>query len=326
MVSMARIFMGIGACALLIMVLAGGAMAQNGPPKKVSCESKEYPKCYDLVHVCPKYCRDSCEVDCVTCKPVCKCDQPGAVCRDPRFIGGDGIMFYFHGKKDRDFCLLSDSNLHINAHFIGKRNPAMKRDFTWVQSIAILFDNHRLFVGAQKTATWDEAVDRLALTFDGEPIFLPQGKGAQWQSTVLPSVSITRSHDTNGVIVEVDGNFRITTTVVPITKEESRVHGYDVTDEDCMAHLNLGFKFYSLTGDVTGVLGQTYGKNYISRVNMGVAMPVMGGDREFAVTSLFAADCEVSRFNGIGASSGNAEFASLSCGSGIGGRGVVCER
>ncbi|KAK4340211.1 hypothetical protein RND71_041673 [Anisodus tanguticus] len=46
------------------------------------------------------------------------CDKPGAVCQDPRFIGADGITFYFHG-KDKDFCLVSDSNLHINGHFIG---------------------------------------------------------------------------------------------------------------------------------------------------------------------------------------------------------------
>ena len=90
------------------------------------------------------------------------CDRPGAVCQDPPFIGGDGITFYFHGKKDHDFCLLSDSNLHINAHFIGKRNQNMKRDFTWVQSIAILYDKHQLFIGAQKTATWKDSIDRLA--------------------------------------------------------------------------------------------------------------------------------------------------------------------
>ena len=90
------------------------------------------------------------------------CDRPGAVCQDPPFIGGDGITFYFHGKKDHDFCLLSDSNLHINAHFIGKRNQNMKRDFAWVQSIAILYDKHQLFIGAQKTATWKDSIDRLA--------------------------------------------------------------------------------------------------------------------------------------------------------------------
>ena len=98
-----------------------------------------------------------------------ECDQPGAVCQDPRFIGGDGITFYFHGKKDLDFCLLSDSNIHINAHFIGRRNQNMKRDFTWVQSIGVLFGSHQLYIGAQKTTTWDDSVDRLTITFEVRP-------------------------------------------------------------------------------------------------------------------------------------------------------------
>ncbi|KAB1227280.1 hypothetical protein CJ030_MR1G029350 [Morella rubra] len=62
------------------------------------------------------------QVDCVTCSPVYNCNRPGAVCQDPRFVGRDGIVFYFHGQQERDFCIVSDSNLHINAHFIGKRN------------------------------------------------------------------------------------------------------------------------------------------------------------------------------------------------------------
>ncbi|KAK2665006.1 hypothetical protein Ddye_003580 [Dipteronia dyeriana] len=72
-----------------------------------------------MEHVFPKSCPGVCEVDCVTCKPVCRCDKPGAVRQYPHFIGGDGITFYFHGKKDKDFYLVSDSDLHINAHFIG---------------------------------------------------------------------------------------------------------------------------------------------------------------------------------------------------------------
>ena len=42
-------------------------------------------------------------------------------CGDPRFTGSDG-------KEDQDFCILSDANLHID-DFIGKRNPAMSRDW-----------------------------------------------------------------------------------------------------------------------------------------------------------------------------------------------------
>ncbi|KAH6794010.1 hypothetical protein C2S52_004487 [Perilla frutescens var. hirtella] len=299
--------------------------------RRQRCKNKNYPQCYGVEHVCPTSCSNTCEVDCVTCKPVCKCDMPGAVCQDPRFIGGDGITFYFHGKKDRDFCLVTDPNLHINAHFMGRRNQNMKRDFTWVQSIAILFGDHQLFIGAKKTATWDDAVDRLSLAFDGEPIALSTIEGTAWQPEALPTAAVRRDSDTNSVVIEVESLFKISAKVVPITRHESRVHNYGITEDDCFAHLELGFKFSSLNANVNGVLGQTYRDNYVSRVKMGVPMPVLGGEREFAVSTIFATDCAVSMFHGgevseNGEAAAALELPSMKCGSGIGGRGVVCRR
>ncbi|KAF8403245.1 hypothetical protein HHK36_011346 [Tetracentron sinense] len=256
------------------------------------------------------------------------CNLPGAVCQDPRFVGGDGLTFYFHGRKDEDFCLVSDKNLHINGHFIGKRNTNMKRDFTWVQSIGILFDSHRLLVAAKKTSIWDSKVDRLDLSFDGNPISLPTNEGTKWQSSTAPHVSVTRTQDTNGVTVEAAGNFKVTAMVVPITAEESRVHSYNITDENCFAHLELGFKFYKLTDEVEGVLGQTYRTNYVSKAKMGAPMPVLGGHHKFSTSHIFATDCAVSRFgkSGTVAENSGAEYASLQCNSGMEGQGVVCKR
>ncbi|XP_075633871.1 uncharacterized protein LOC142606395 [Castanea sativa] len=303
--------------------------ASSSDGKKVRCMNKNYPHCYAMEHSCPSGCPEQCEVDCVTCSPVCNCNRPGAVCQDPRFVGGDGITFYFHGKKGEDFCIVSDSNLHINAHFIGKRNQNMKRDFTWVQSLGILFDTHNLFIGAKNTSIWDDSSDRLSLGFNGEPIHLLDGEGTKWESMTSPSVTITRLRDTNSVEVEVEGNFKIKATVVPITEKDSRVHNYGITQEDCFAHLDLSFKFYALSGQVNGVLGQTYASNYVSKVKMGVVMPVLGGDKEFSSSSLFATDCAVARFTGQfteGNSLENLEFGNLNCSSGMNGRGVVCKR
>ncbi|KAF8009305.1 hypothetical protein BT93_J0339 [Corymbia citriodora subsp. variegata] len=303
----------------------------SGAPgvKRVRCKDRNYPQCYVLEQSCPSTCASTCEVDCVTCKPVCSCDYPGAVCQDPRFTGGDGITFYFHGKKNRDFCLVSDSNLHINAHFIGRRNVNMRRDFTWVQSLGILFGSHNLFVGALKTSAWDDAVDRLSLYLDGAPITLAQHEGALWHSKTTPRITFTRYRDTNAIEIEVEKNFKIKAMVVPITRKDSLIHNYGITDEDCFAHLDLSFKFYALSGDASGVLGQTYARNYVSRAKMGVAMPVLGGEREFASSGLFTTDCAASRFIGQLAprnSIESFEYADLECAGGIEGRGVVCKR
>ncbi|KAL7202209.1 hypothetical protein ACSBR1_033809 [Camellia fascicularis] len=295
-------------------------------PKKARCMNDTYETCYRREFTCPIACPEQCEVDCVTCSPVCDCNRPGAVCQDPRFVGADGIAFYFHGKKGQDFCIVTDSNLHINAHFIGKRNSNMKRDFTWIQSLGILFDSHKLSIAAQKTPIWDDSVDRLSLSFDGEPVLLSAVSGATWQPSAVSGVSITRSRDANSVVIEVEGNFKIKANVVPITEKDSRVHNYGVTEEDCFAHLDLGFKFYSLSGGVNGVLGQTYGGDYVSKVKMGVVMPVLGGHKEFGSSSLFSVDCAVARFNGSFNSSEGFEYGDLNCGSGMDGRGVVCKR
>ncbi|KAF7841488.1 Root cap [Senna tora] len=80
-----------------------------------------------------------CHIDCdkPICKAVCRrqkpnCNAPGSGCYDPRFIGGDGRVFYFHGKSNENFALVSDSDLQINAHFIGHRPAGRSRHYTWI--------------------------------------------------------------------------------------------------------------------------------------------------------------------------------------------------
>jgi hypothetical protein len=46
------------------------------------------------------------------------------------------------------------------------------------------------------------------------------------------------------------------------------------------------------------VLGQTYKPDYVSRVNIGAKMPIMGGGKEYKTRSLFTPDCSVTRFVG----------------------------
>ncbi|KAK3134898.1 hypothetical protein QOZ80_5BG0412150 [Eleusine coracana subsp. coracana] len=296
-----------------------------------------YPTC-TAPSTCPRRCKQSCHMDCATCKAVCDCNLPGAVCEDPRFIGGDGNTFYFHGSRDRDFCLLSDATLHINAHFIGSHVPGQKRDPTWVQAIAVQFSgHHRLYVGARKTAVWDDESDRLTIVFDGEAVHVPNLANVRWEapvSSASPSLTVTRTNKAaNGVVVELDGVFKITANAVPITEEDSRTHSYGVTADDCLAHLDLAFKFHALTDDVHGVLGQTYRSSYVNRMDVTKKMPVMGGERDFVASGLFAADCAVARYGNGGnnadvmrVGSGYELVTGVECSTGLSGVGVVCKK
>ncbi|CAL5383393.1 unnamed protein product [Camellia sinensis] len=292
---------------------------------KAACHDPMYGSCYGIRHNCPDGCPRLCEVDCRLCKPYCACDKPGAVCQDPRFIGADGIMFYFHGNKDKDFCLVSDSEIHINAHFIGKRSKK-GRDFTWVQSIGILFGPHQFYLGARTVAKWHESTENMLIQLNGEEeILIPTVQGKTWQSPET-GLTIERLADTNKVKIKVEGLFEIVTRVVPITSEESRVHGYDVTEEDCFAHLELNFKFESVSKAMDGVLGQTYRPTYQSRVKMAAPMPVMGEGVKFASSHLFATDCVVSKFRLKKEDNEDGAPLTIECGSSNSGKGILCKR
>ncbi|GKU93581.1 hypothetical protein SLEP1_g7164 [Rubroshorea leprosula] len=131
------------------------------------------------------------------------CDGYGTLCYDPRFVGGDGVMFYFHGAKGGNFAIVSDDNLQINAHFIGTRPQGRTRDFTWVQALAVMFDTHTLVVAANKVSHWDDSVDALSVRWDGETINIPED---EWRiDTDGRKVVVERTDEWNSVKVTVSG-------------------------------------------------------------------------------------------------------------------------
>ncbi|CAM6087383.1 unnamed protein product [Calypogeia fissa] len=322
--------MAAGSGGLVVLLVMGMVVMMTMMPRakawSVSC-SNPASQCYGVLQTCPQTCVNWCRVDCTSCLVQCACDQPGAVCQDPRFIGGDGVMFYFHGEKDKDFCIVSDPSLHINAHFIGKRGFGMSRDFTWVQSIGILFGSHQVYLGAKTTRVWDNHVDALYLSYNGEPLILPPRESATWE---LPSagLKIIRTQGKNAISVEVAQSFKVEAIVVPITKQESRIHNYNITSDNCFAHLELHFQFYNLSTEVTGVLGQTYVHGYKSPVKRGVPMPIMGGEHRFRSSSLMQPDCAVSKFGAVPSSVEIIrEAIPVTCdGNSKSGRGFVCRR
>ncbi|KAF5948876.1 hypothetical protein HYC85_014833 [Camellia sinensis] len=250
------------------------------------------------------------EPECKTRKP--NCGSPGAACLDPRFIGADGIVFYFHGKSNEHFSLVSDPNLQINARFIGLRPAGRPRDYTFS-------------VEATKAATWDDEVDHLKFSY-----IIPEGYPSVWKSPEN-ELRVERTSSKNSVIVTLPEVAEISVSVVPVTKEDDRIHNYQIPSDDCFAHLEVQFVFYGLSSKVEGVLGRTYQPDFKNPAKPGVAMPVVGGENKYRTTSLLTADCDSCVFSPVGVvnkdESQVMNYGTLDCTGGAGrGNGIVCRK
>ncbi|KAF6167913.1 hypothetical protein GIB67_027691 [Kingdonia uniflora] len=229
-----------------------------------------------------------------------KCEGYGSVCYDPRFVGGDGVMFYFHGAKGGDFALVSDTDLQINGHFIGTRPMGRRRDFTWVQALSVMFDSHTLVLAAKRISHWDNKVDALIVRWDGKKVEIPTDGEAEWRTNDgKREVLVERTDDTNSVRVTVGGLLEMDVKVTPIGAKENKVHNYQLPSDDSFAHLETQFRFSKLTDLVEGVLGKTYQPDYVSPVKIGVPMPMMGGEDKYHTPSLYSPLCGACRFQRV---------------------------
>ncbi|XVE59813.1 hypothetical protein DITRI_Ditri05aG0077000 [Diplodiscus trichospermus] len=242
-------------------------------------------------------CSSKCEVTCKWRKP--NCNGYGSLCYDPRFVGGDGVMFYFHGAKGGNFAIVSDDDLQINAHFIGTRPEGRTRDYTWVQALAVMFDTHTLVLAAKRVSKWDESFDALTVRWDGETVSIPTDGEAEWRTNSEErEVVVERTDDTNSVKVTVAGLVELNIKVRAIGEEENKVHNYQLPADDAFAHLETQFKFTKVSDLVEGVLGKTYRPDYVSPVKRGVPMPMMGGEDKYQTPSLYSPLCKACRFKG----------------------------
>ncbi|KAH7561017.1 hypothetical protein JRO89_XS10G0159200 [Xanthoceras sorbifolium] len=279
-----------------VFCLARGACNQKTLVCPPECPQRK-PKRNKEEKGCFIDCSSKCEVTCKWRKP--NCNGYGSLCYDPRFVGGDGVMFYFHGAKGGNFAIVSDENLHINAHFIGTRPEGRTRDFTWVQALAVMFDTHTLVIAAKRVSNWDDNVDALTIRWDGDKVEVPRdGEEAEWRNIEdgRREVVVERTGDTNSVRVTVAGLVEMDVQVRPIGAEENRVHNYQLPDNDAFAHLETQFRFSNLSDLVEGVLGKTYRPGYVSPVKRGVPMPMMGGEDKYQTPSLYSHVCNFCRF------------------------------
>ncbi|XP_013598750.1 PREDICTED: uncharacterized protein LOC106306619 [Brassica oleracea var. oleracea] len=335
--SLAVIIISVASCLLQVKAWHG----------QTYCGGNAHPRCQLQYIDCPDECptdfdsysqKKLCWVDCFNplCMAVCRgvkpnCESYGAVCLDPRFIGGDGIVFYFHGKSNEHFSLVSDHDVQINARFTGHRPVGRSRDFTWIQALGFLFNTHKFSLETTKVATWDSEVDHLMFTIDGQDLVIPEKPLFTWYSSDK-EIKIERLTQKNSVIVTIKDKTEIMVKVVPVTKEDDRIHNYKLPKDDCFAHFEVQFKFINLSPKVDGILGRTYRPDFKNPAKPGVAMPVVGGEDSFRTSSLLSHDCKTCLFSEeMAVDSGSvkvkSDYTLLDCTRGASsGYGIVCRK
>ncbi|KAI3795801.1 hypothetical protein L1987_38461 [Smallanthus sonchifolius] len=304
------LFLHVMLVSMVTEVASSNKVKRVKPPKPVkpiqqllTCKSHK-SKCFMKRIKCPVECPQvkpknpkdkACFLDCYSpkCEAVCKsrkpnCNGPGAACYDPRFIGGDGIVFYFHGRSNKHFTLISDSNLQINARFIGLRPEVITR--------------------------WNG-------------IAHSRGSSSEWNST-QGDIQVERTSTTNSLMVTIPDLAEIYVNVIPVSKEDSKTHNYHIPTNNSFAHLEVQFRFFGLSSNVEGILGRTYRPDFENPVKPGVAMPVVGGDEKYKTSSLLATDCALCVFSPDDIKDEHdlltMEYRMLDCKGG--GNGITCKK
>ncbi|KAG7621989.1 Root cap [Arabidopsis suecica] len=332
---------------MIIFVVASCFLHVKAWHGQTYCGGNATPRCQLRYIDCPEECPTEmfpnsqnkiCWVDCFKplCEAVCRavkpnCESYGSICLDPRFIGGDGIVFYFHGKSNEHFSIVSDPDFQINARFTGHRPAGRTRDFTWIQALGFLFNSHKFSLETTKVATWDSNLDHLKFTIDGQDLIIPQETLSTWYSSDK-DIKIERLTEKNSVIVTIKDKAEIMVNVVPVTKEDDRIHNYKLPVDDCFAHFEVQFKFINLSPKVDGILGRTYRPDFKNPAKPGVVMPVVGGEDSFRTYSLLSHVCKTCLFSedpavASGSVKPKSTYALLDCSRGASsGYGLVCRK
>eukprot|EP00850_Spirogloea_muscicola_P005910 SM000027S09691 [mRNA] locus=s27:830120:832077:+ [translate_table: standard] len=201
----------------------------------------------------------------------------------------------FQGRKDGDFCILSDGNLHINSHLIGKTGEDGS-DNTWVQALGILFGDKHLYIGAQQVATWDANADHLLFVLDGEvPLAVSNTVDDFIYTSKDSRVTVARCNKANTAEIEIEN-------LMTLIVEARPSHQDSWTVDSCFVHLDLQIHFAQLSGSAMGVLGQSYHQAWMPPNRpRGVVQSTYTLDdiASYTSSSLFATDCPASRFEGL---------------------------
>ncbi|CAM6065210.1 unnamed protein product [Sphagnum tenellum] len=213
----------------------------------------------------------------------------GRIIGDPHFFGKHGERFDFHGRSNRDYCVLTDKDLQINMHLF----RGVRKGSTFISMIGMLFKEDAILINAQSNAnatqfshTWTVHINDVEL------------QDTQHQMTTSSGVSVIRYP--TSVEVAVIGFVRINMNIVRAT---SRSHGSRAN------YINFEMTEVKVSPSVHGVLGQTYqetNRTYQKLHEAHGKKPIRatvtlvdGVETDYITSGILASDCKFSSFEGM---------------------------
>ena len=250
----------------------------------------------------------------------------GSVSGDPHFVGARGTRYDFNGLPGKDYCLFTDSSVHINMHMIGYRDGVSqlaskleggKAVRTWIGKLGIMWQDH-------------EKTHSLVLSArEGPQVKRGSGflAGAELDRVALPALQEGESHALVGggnltfhhvgswghhkdpedvYFITLPG---LLTIRLALRTEVRRWR----TRSNAWTHFDVSLKQVYSSDKVHGVLGQTFKKDRGSRsmdfkaLTSLLRRPVAadgasgagfldGSMADYETSSVFAADCRFSAF------------------------------
>ena len=244
---------------------------------------------------------------------------------DPHFVGARGTRDDFNGLPGKDYCLFTDSSVHINMHMIGHVVNGSKGDKsvrTWMGKLGIMWKeggrSHSLVLSAREGPELERGSGFLA--------------GAELDNVALPTLQVGESRALPG---GVNFTFNHISPWGPEKKNLSDVYFVKLpglvtirvqlrvethpslrTSTNAWTHVDVALRQVHPTGKVHGVLGQTFRKDRGSRAMKFSALGSLlrrsvaadghsgagfldGSTADYETSSVSAADCRFSAFNEV---------------------------
>jgi hypothetical protein len=252
------------------------------------------------------------------------CNPLAGVTDDPHFTGAHGTKFDFNGELNKAFCLITDTDFHINALLKGYKSDITyhatvgadgKAIRSWIREVGFLWKgSHTLKMVARDGKQQERGNGFIASAIlDGAPLTIPTqpGQSVSQDAMVWTFLGVSMKGP-----YEIEEYNLVIGNLVDVSISVRVAHPLLQTPDSAEVHFNLKFNDLKVTSNVHGVLGQTYRDTpeqlmkavKYSELSQLLGQPIAadaesgkgfleGTVQDYESTDVLAADCRVSAFS-----------------------------